>query len=156
MKKLLLLISIVVLSACDGGLKPPPESYLRGKITYVGGVDSWPSADSVTTMRLVAFKNPNPTDIVAEVLSDNIYFVELENFVAESEFEILIPDAPVNIGYIAVAWQFSESFFDQLAVGVYTESGDKTKPTPIRIELGDDKTINIEVDFSNLPPQPFE
>jgi hypothetical protein len=41
-------------------------------------------------------------------------------------------------------------------VGVYTVTGDFTKPSPI--DLGEGRFlrgIDVDVDFINLPPQPF-
>lgn len=156
MKYYLLLIFIFLFISCDGGLEPPPQSFLKGKVTFVGGVDSWPSQDSVNTMRIVAFLKAEPTNIVEEVLNNRVYFLEIPSFVDEYYFELLIPNPPQDLNYIAVAWQFSDSFFDQLAAGVYTESGDNTKPSSVQIEFGKDSEIEIFVDFNNLPPQPFE
>jgi hypothetical protein len=62
-----------------------------------------------------------------------------------------------TFAYVAVAWQFGPNIqSDWRAVGVYTATGDVTRPTPITIYNGRfTDGIDITVDFKNLPPQPF-
>ena len=160
----ILFIIILALSACDGGLAPPDKSiaggksYLSGTITYKGGTTEWPPADSVYGIRVVAFKTYPPKDIITEVISGNAYlkFESLPMFVASSTFSLEIGDPPVDLKYIVVAQQYDTLVTSQRAIGVYTTSGDNTKPSDISIEPGRNYIININVDFNSLPPQPFD
>ena len=158
-----LLIGYILLSAlifsCQEGLEVPeyiPESYIRGTITYKGGADTWP--DSVVAIRVGAFKNDKPESFQDEVLSGNVYvdFNSLPLRVDTTSWEIKIDDPPVELKYIVVALQSSNDIFKQQVVGVYSITGDKTSPSWIKVEVGESvNNINIEVDFDNLPPQPF-
>jgi hypothetical protein len=152
----------MILSACSGGLEPHdaavPKSYFAGKIYYKGGVAAWPSKDSVFAIRVVGFKVFPPKDIINEVISGNAYFnfVSLPMFVDSSSFKIDIPNSPVEIKYIAVALQFTDSLTAQRAIGVYTIDGNPNNPSSLLITKGKYfDNININVDFNNLPPQPF-
>ena len=76
--------------------------------------------------------------------------------VDSTSWELLITDPPVELKYIVVALQTNTNIFNQHVVGVYTISGDKNNPSWIKVEKGESfNNINIEVDFENLPPQPF-
>jgi hypothetical protein len=158
------IIFILLFYACNTGLDPTkeiynkPESFLKGRIIYLNGKDSWPSKDSVFAVRVVAFKNYPPDDIISEIISGNAYFIfeSLPLFVDSSDFSITIPDPPVELKYIAAALQYADTLTAQLAIGVFTESGDNTKPSSINIQPGKEYFIYINVDFNNLPPQPFD
>ena len=54
-----------------------------------------------------------------------------------------------------IAKQVSVDLNAQKVVGIYTLSGDNTKPTQLEIQPGDTIFIRIIVDFASLPPQPF-
>lgn len=157
----LFFISILIFS-CDGGLDPTKvkatgDGWIKGTIRYIGGKEAWPPEDSVFAIRVVAFKNYPPGDIFGDVISGNAYFTfeTLPLYVDSTEFLLKIPDAPVEIKYFAVAHQYGDSITSQQAVGVYTESGDPTKPSNISVQIGKENYITIDVDFSKLPPQPF-
>lgn len=159
-KKILLFIAFLFLISCDGGLKPEPDatSYLKGTVRFVDDNENWISRDSIFDLRVVAFKNFPPQDILQEVLTGNAYFTldSLPYYVNEATFSIEISDAPVTIEYVAVALQYGENIStDWLAVGVYTESGDKTQNSSVQLGKGETKEIVIDVDFNDLPPQPF-
>jgi hypothetical protein len=157
--KLIILILTSVLFSCQEGLKAPDyvaPSYLRGTITYKNGADSWP--DSVVAIRVGAFLNDKPESFQDEVLNGNVFvdFNSLPLRVDSSNWELLITDPPVELKYIVVALQSNTNIFNQQVVGVYTISGDKSNPSWIKVEKGESfNNINIEVDFENLPPQPF-
>lgn len=160
MKKIILLILLTfLLVACDGGLEPnlKGKTILKGEIIYKDGADNWPSADSLFDLRVVAFKNFPPVDVFQEVLTGAAYFTadSLPYYATKTTFELEIPDAPVELKYIAVAQQYG-SILEWLAIGVYTESGDNTQHSSLFMSKGETKTIQILVDFNNLPPQPFE
>ncbi len=161
-----IVISFLALS-CNGGLDPDDaeitsgKAKLTGTIHFIGGVETWPPEDSVHGIRAAAFKETPPfeTDsLIADVLNEEAYltFNSLPLFVDSANFDLNIGDAPVELKYIAVALQYDTTIYDQKAVGVYTESGNKTKPSSLNILPNDSIHINIEVDFSNLPPEPFK
>lgn len=153
------LILLIFSVACDKGLQPPPpvaKSYLTGLITYLNGKDKWPPADSVIDIRVVAFKNYPPKDILEEITKGEAFFTNsLPFFVDTSSFSLEIPEPPVTLNYIVVAQQYA-SLFDWRVIGVWTLTEDNTKPSSINVEPGKTYSgINIKVDFDNLPPQPF-
>lgn len=173
MKYLFASISVIVLfvlAACDGGLEPPDPSaglqtaYLKGTIRFVGGSEAWPSPaanpeqDSVYEVRLVAFKVFPPEDIIYEILSGNAYVTDaLDRFVDTINFSIEIEEVPQELQYIAVAQQFDSSLFsDWRVIGVFTESGDKTDHTKLNVDEKKIYNLDIEVDWDDLPPQPFD
>ena len=145
-----------LLFACDGGLAPrDPEakSFLNGKIIFLN--KSTP--DSIVAIRAAAFKKIPDSSIINDVLSGNAYFnfesLPLDKDTVEFSFEVV--DAPVKLHYIAAVMQYDTSLFSQKVVGVYTETGDKNKYSSLTIERGRTYNIQIEVDFKNLPPNPF-
>jgi len=154
----ILFVSIIV--SCNGGLAPPPisdKSYIGGIITYVNGKNEWPPADSVIDIRVAAFKVYPPKDIITEITGGNAYFsVPLDMFVNSDTFNLEIPNPPEEIKYIVVAQQYG-TIFEWRAIGVWTLTGDASKPSSILIEPGKSYLdLDINVDFKNLPPQPFE
>lgn len=158
---LLLYIGLVIfLNSCNEGLAPPPpiaKSYVNGMITYKGGKNKWPPLDSVKDIRVVAFKNYPPKNIIGEITSGDAYFTgSMPKFADTSSYSIEFSKPPLYIKYIAVAQQYG-SFLEWRAIGVYTISGDVTKPDSIFVIEGKTfNNININVDFDNLPPQPFQ
>jgi hypothetical protein len=163
-KHIYFVLIVMLLASCSGGLEPvntPNEvksSFLNGTIHYLGGKGSWPSKDSAFAIRIVAFKNYPPGNIIDEITNGNAIFTltPMPLFVDSSKFSIEISNAPIEYKYIVAALQYdSLSIFAQKAIGVYNTSGDFTKPSPILFEKGKTYNINIMVDFSKLPPQPF-
>lgn len=146
---------------CDGGLHPPepiPKSYIAGTVYFINDLSDWPPADSILEIRVVAFKTYPPKDIISEIINKQAYFTidTLPRFVDSARYYIDIPDAPTIIQYIVVAQRYG-TIMEWRAIGVWTLSGDKTKPSELNIDWGMHfDSINIEVDFKNLPPQPFE
>jgi hypothetical protein len=158
MKYLFLIITILLINSCSEGLKVDiiEDSYLRGTIYYKNGANNWP--DSVVAVRVGAFKTDDPSNFQLEVLTGNVYvdFNSLPLRVDSTNFELLITDPPVELKYIAVALQKNTDIFNQQIIGIYTITGDKSQPGSIMIEKGKSvNNIKIEVDFDNLPPQPF-
>lgn len=169
----LAVVSAIWIIACDGGLKPPPETPLTtisGTITYVGGGASWPRPDSVVSLRAAAFTTFPPADIVSEVLQKRAYFTPealsldstLPRFVASSAYRIVIPDpAPARVEYIAVAMLTTTNSIQLLqpqswkVIGIYSLPNDPKRQQTLALRQGSDHTVNITVDFKNLPPQPF-
>jgi hypothetical protein len=152
----LILIALLILASCDSGLKPQPEntSYVYGKIKYVNSTDNWPPIDSLKDLRVVAFKHFPPDNLIQEVLSGQAYYTNstLPFFVDSTNFVLEIKDAPVELKYIAVAQQFG-GIIDWLVVGIYSDNNDSAKH--LFVEKGKVYHIQINVDFKNLPKQPF-
>jgi hypothetical protein len=158
-KYLILIISIVMIS-CDGGLSPKPfsdKSFLSGKIIFSKGTDNWPPQDSTYGIRVAAFKSMPDSNIILSIISGEAYFTSesLPMYQDSVGFKLEIPDAPVNLVYIVAVWQFSESITDQRVIGVYTISGNKNENSELYIEKGKSYSIEIDVDFDDLPPMPF-
>lgn len=149
-------ILLFLLWNCDSGLKPEPDktSFLRGKITFVDSYNNWLAADSIKDLRVVAFKNFPPSNVLEEVLTGRAYFTmeSIPTFVDSANFYIEIKDAPVTLNYIAVAQQYG-GLMDWRVVGLYSKIKDSA--ATLNIEQGKTYNIEIKVDFKNLPPQPF-
>jgi hypothetical protein len=158
-----ILFFIVLFTSCNEGLAPAgpvPKSYLKGLITYVGGKDKW-TKDSVYAIRVAAFKNYpflDTNNIMLEILSGQAYFTlePLPKRVDTAGFSLEIPDSPREIKYIGVAMQYDSSLFSQRVIGIYTETGDRTKPSAIFIEKGKSAFVNLIVNWDSLPPQPIK
>ncbi len=156
----LYIIFAFILCSCNEGLAPPPpiaKSFINGMITYKNGQDKWPPIDSVKDIRVVAFKNYPPKNIIAEITNGDAFFTEsMPKFVDTSSYSIEFTKPPIYVKYLVVAQQ-TGSFMEWRAIGVYTLSGDVSKPDSIYVSPGKViNNININVDFDNLPPQPFQ
>jgi hypothetical protein len=162
----LLLISfcLVILISCHEGLSPedndnkPNTAKLEGTVYFKGGTAEWPPEDSVKAVRIVAFKNFPPKDVIYEILSGNAYFTltSVPLFGDSANFSIDITATPVLLNYIAAAQQYTDSITAQKVIGIYSETLDNQKPSILSIEGGKTYRINIYVDWKNLPPQPFD
>ena len=126
---------------------------LIGKVKFL---NDWPPEDSVFAIRAAAFKSPPSQDLVSEVLNGNAYFnfESLGYGLDSAAFQFEIDDLPVTLKYIVIAWQYEDTLSYQRVVGVYTLT-DKNNPSEITLEEGDSTFIDIEVDWNELPPQPF-
>ena len=159
---LTLSVFLVHFYACDHGLKPTEpdqqqKSGISGKIHYT----NWPPADSLFDLRLVVFKNYPPNNIFEEVSQGRAFVFpaigqESLSFYVDST-NYMMELVPGNFEYIAVAQQYGSNLFtDWLAVGQYDTLSSDNLPTAITVISGEIlEDINIEVDFDNLPPQPF-
>jgi hypothetical protein len=161
---LIVLIFLLALYSCHEGLSPsdndnlPNTARLEGTVYFKGGANDWPPEDSVKAVRIVAFKNFPPKDVIQEILSGNAYFTlsSVPLFGDSANFSINITDTPVLLNYIAAAQQYTDSITAQRVIGVYSETNDNTKPSLLSIDGGKTYRIKIYVDWNNLPPQPFE
>lgn len=171
MKKNIILLCIATMSvfnACSGGLEPPPPATtLSGTIRYVSGLQSWPHKDSVLNIRAVAFKKFPPVDIVSEVLSQNAYYtpstldlsVSLPKFVDSASFMIELPVIPPErLEYIAIAMLVNSNVLlpsSWRVIGMYAQPGNPKLPASLTITPGINHHVVIDVNFYQLPPQPF-
>ncbi len=159
------IILLFVTISCQEGLAPegeadiPLKSFIKGKIYYKGGIKNFPDSSEVFGIYAAAFKK-YPSDsagILGEFEKRNVFFnpVSLPYPADSSEFSLEITELPQNLEYIIVAMQTTSSLFSQSVIGVYTISGDNTLPSEVYVEKGEIYDIKINVDFDNLPPQPF-
>ncbi len=158
----LTLIVLFIFPACDHGLKPTGvnsegKSGITGYISY----QNWPSPDSLIDLRLIIFRYYPPDNILNEVLSGNAtvhpglndsslpFYTDTTDFVVELE--------PGVYEYVVVAQQYGSNIStDWLAVGQYDTVLTDPLPTNITVEPGKFlQAININVDFNDLPLQPF-
>lgn len=162
MKKLFYIL-IVFLTffqiACQEGLNPEfgrKEANIYGKLIVVSGINSWPPPDSALELRIVAFKEYPPKDIIGEIISGNAYFTDtLPRFADSISFSLKIDTPPIELKYIVGALRYG-SIVEWKVIGVYTTDTTSKKPAAIYVKKGDAiNNINIFVDFYNLPEQPF-
>ena len=164
--KIIIVIGILILfiNSCDHGLSPPePEK----KITGISGTiyyQNWPPIDSLYDLRLVIFKNfPPPQDLFTEIFSGNatvypeINKSHLPYHVDSTSFTVEL--SPLTYEYIAIAQQHDSIFTVQESwrvVGQYDTILTDTIPTAVTV-IQDSllRSIDINVDFDNIPPQPF-
>jgi len=162
-----IMFSLLFLISCQEGLRPLIENStdikakLTGRIIYKGGVEKFPDSTKCFGIYVVAFKKfpKDSASILYEILSGNAYlkYESLPYPADSSDFSLEIADPPVTIEYLVVAMQSDSLNIEaQRAIGVYTETGDNTKPSIITILPRDSIFVTINVDFDNLPPQPFK
>lgn len=159
----ILLIALSLLVSCDGGLEPTakedptkPKNLIFGTIRYVQGKDSWPPADSMKDLRIVFFTSlPDSAGILSDLVAGKVLFTDssLAFNVDSSSYQFKVTTTPITFKYIAVAQNYG-TFLDWKVVGLYSNDG----VTPKELFIGKDsvvRNIDINVDFKNLPPQPF-
>ncbi len=160
-----LLFLIVALPGCDSGLGPLNEpSGFSGVIRYT----NWPSADSLRSIRLVAFE-AFPSDsagILTTLLSGkaavfpNVGQPNLPSYVSETSYEFTTEGTTLQVteyAYVAVAVQYGPNILtDWWPVGIYTTEPGSFNPSPVRVLLHRIVPgIDINVDFHNRPPKPW-
>jgi len=148
-----ILCFVLVLAACDHGLEPPPAAKpgFGGRITYKG---TWPPADSLVRLAVVAFKHYPPTNIVNDVLNgDAVFDTALTRNVDFQDYQFFTE--PVTFEYVVVAQQYGPDIFSQWRViGVYSEDSSQTIPKTVSVSPGTFVSdIDITVDFDRPPPQ---
>jgi hypothetical protein len=170
MNKSLLIFLLTLLISCNRGLEPPeyiPPIKLSGDIIIVDKSNF----DSLTAIRVAAFQrndldtedkfygeiiagNAFLTDNLLDsssIKEDGFHYISLLKDTIPFLFEIEDLDF-IELKYIAVAAEKNGILFNQTLIGIY---GDVTNPRSIEIARGDSSHIEIIVDFSNIPPQPF-
>lgn len=159
MRTKLLFILLLLFYSCDHGLKPPAtetstqyeEPGFGGTVYFKG---TWP--DTIYDLRVVAFRNYPPKNIINEVIEGKAKFSQsLPKRVDSVRYEVLADTGKWE--YVVVALQYGANIFsDWKAIGVYDTTIADTIPTPIYIPYGRFlRGINITCDFNNPPPQPF-
>ncbi len=158
--KLIIIVLISFLISCDEGLSPSEKeqkTYLNGIVHYLNGKNNWPPKDSCYAVRIVAFKSYPPQNIIQDISEGNAYFTfnSLPLFVDSSNFSLEIKNAPEELKYIIAALQYSNDLTSQKVIGVWSVNENNFEPSSIKIERGKRYSIEINVDFNKLPPQPF-
>jgi hypothetical protein len=156
-----LLCFLFLTLACNQGLAPSDPSSKKTGISGTLTFSNWPADSLLFDLRLVAFNNFPPEDIVTEVTEgEAIVYPPLAEgalpfYVDSINYQMELP--PGTIGYLVVANQYGTNFLnDWRAVGQYDTTQTDSLPTPIIIEAGKMLTgIDIDVDFDHLPIQPF-
>ncbi len=163
MNKILLtvLLLAVLFTACDKGIAPREpgleESGIQGTIFF----QNWPPPDSLFDLRLVAFREFPPENIILEIVNQQAFAYPSINdslglpfYVERTDFEFELPAG--QYGYLVVAQRYGENLFsDWRAVGQYDVDSDSL-PSPLRVpENRMVRNIFISVDFDHLPIQPF-
>jgi len=153
-------------SGCDKGLEPLNEpSGFSGVIRF----KNWPPPDSALELRIAAFETyPSDTSsIVRALFAGNavVYppvgktgfpkFVDSIAYVFSNEGAII---KVTEYKYVALAWRYGTNFLvDWRPAGVYTTTPGSFDPAPVRVLLHRiTPDIDIEVDFYNLPPKPWQ
>ncbi len=149
----------LVSAACeDHGLSPISTTETPGFSGTIRIRSTWPPQDSVRDFRIAAFRNYPPKDILTEIIGGSAIFSD-ELPYGEDTIEYRIQSETLSgiFAYVVVAQNYGPDPFKQWrAVGVYTVTGDVNSPTGIDLGTGRFlRNIDIDVDFSNLPPQPF-
>ncbi|MAT39847.1 MAG: hypothetical protein CL946_09615 [Ectothiorhodospiraceae bacterium] len=146
------------ISCDDHGISPKAGKELPGFGGTLLVTSEWSPADSLFDLRVVAFRNYPPGDLVQELLDGNAVFSDTLQFNVETQ-SYTIEDAELagTFEYVAVAQQYGSNLFtDWRAVGVFTESGDPAEPSPVSLGSGQYiQGVDITIDFYDLPPQPF-
>ncbi|MBL7974999.1 MAG: hypothetical protein JNJ85_08805 [Candidatus Kapabacteria bacterium] len=154
---------LLVANGCDGGLDPamvPQSSFIGGMIRFKGGKNSYPPADSVKLLTVVAFREvPRDTNVLQTVLAGNAYYLQdaLVYGADSSEYKLEITKTPDTLRYICVAQQYGGNIFsDWRVVGIYSLKTDFTPETVMMVGGQRKSNLDITVDFTKLPPQPFK
>jgi hypothetical protein len=159
---IVVILLLIFLPGCDHGLEPPKEN-VRTAISGIISYQNWPPPDSLLDLRLVAFKEYPPTNIFFEVTSGRaiVYPPILnEGLPLNVTDYTYIMDLPAGeYAYLVVAQQYGINITsDWRAVGQYDTTGTGLDSIPTTIMLKENRvldSINIRVDFHNLPYQPF-
>ena len=162
MKRLMLpaLLAFLLLVACDKGLAPRDPGDAVTSLEGVVFFTNWPAPDSLKDLRLVAFRQFPPQNIIAEVLQMEAFAYPsigdsgLTFYQDRLEFQFEVPSGVY--GYLVVAQQYGDNILnDWRAVGQYDIDSDSL-PSPIEVFEGQvTKDVFIYVDFDNPPIQPF-
>ncbi len=162
-------VTLFVVSSC-GGLDPTKEPIIptnqpplvKGTIHFKGGVSSWPPQDSALEVRVVYFLDyPPDTNLVLALSTGGAFFTDtIQRFSDSSSFQLRRDEVnkalPLEFKYVVVALRFGSNFFtDWRAIGVYSLENDQSQPIAITVDSTKTVELQIPVDFTNPPPQPF-
>ena len=154
----------VLFAGSNRGLAPtqPSSSVQMGFGGTVRFVSAWPPSDSVFDVRVVAFSNYPPSNILTEVSSGQakVYPALGANkvplFVDSLSYTFYL-DSAATFRYVAVVIQNGSNYLqDWKVVGAYGYSHGAGQPDSVVVTPGSFVNgINIDVDFKNTPPNPL-
>lgn len=170
-----LVILLLLFSAgCDTGLQPPPlePTGFSGVIRF----RNWPSADSVQELRLIAFPSypSDSSSILLDILNGSaIVYPQIgqPNLLRDTTQQVLFAQSihyaftangttlkPGVYNYLALAWRYGPNVFsDWRPAGVYSTGPGPFDPAPVRVYSNRNTPgIDINVDYANLPPKPWQ
>ena len=159
------IIFFILFAGCDKGLAPLSDTVVSpgfgGTITYKS---KFPPPDSLVDLRVVAVPyypiESSFQNILNKVFSGEIAYSpnSLSTVGSGATIKYAMFVSPKTYYYVAVMQQYGPSVFTQWrVVGIYGYS--TASPTPKSVTVPDGKFIegiNMDVDFYNLPPQPFK
>jgi hypothetical protein len=167
----LIFLLTVILSSCTSGLNPADyaqKAVLGGTIHYVkgGGAANFPPKDSLLDIRAVGFKEiPLDTNVIGIIGDGEAFFSTslLDSaYAVEKVYTFEVPqsklmDSAVVLKYIVIAQLYGANFTsDWRVIGVYSTT-QNFQPASIKVSAGEQRNdLDINVDFSNPPPQPFK
>lgn len=170
MKRWVLVLCVVSVAGCNGGLSPTPapKPGIGGTIYFAKG--TWPGTpvtpDSLANLWIFA-SEVYPLDsslVVSGLFSSTPTIFLYPSFVANLPFYVDSVQYffPLPLGfykYIGVIQHidpFSFSISSLRVVGVAKNPADTTQPLQVNITQGSVTTgVDLHVDFRNPPPQPF-
>ena len=150
---------LLLAMACnDHGLEPIIDSFIAGKITYIGGVAAWP--DTTEWVRVAAFTRL-PRSTTEILLNPPAFSDTLPRFVATYDYKLKVPAGRYE--WIVLAWKpklkiFSNPQFSGLdTLGIYFDPANPTQYGVVNVKEGQTVSgIDITADFARLrPPSPI-
>lgn len=167
MRFLVLMILCLLLTACDGGLAPPPpiELGFSGTVYFTPG--SWPT-DSLINLWIFA-SQIYPLDsakVYSGLFASPATIFAYPSLSGSLPFYIdsLSYSFPLHSGTYKYVGVIQQTSFDLAGhgirvlrvVGFYKDPTNLSQPGTVEVnESAQVKGININVDFRNPPPQPF-
>ena len=156
---LLTAVIAVGLSACsDHGLAPLTDSFISGRITYVGGPTAWP--DSTEWVRVAAFTRV-PQNTTQILLNPPTFSDTLPRFVATYDYTLKVPAGRYE--WLVLAWKpklkvtSSPQFGGLDTLGIYFDPQNSSQYGVVTVAEGRTVTgIDFVADFARLtPPSPI-
>ncbi|MBP1648226.1 MAG: hypothetical protein H6Q30_1671 [Bacteroidetes bacterium] len=161
----------ILAGGCDKGLGPIyEETGFEGVIHYT----NWPPANQVWELRLLVFESvPADSSSLVQLLLSAIqnpgHIVlfpalgtpGLPKLVDSSPYKLTTSGSTLQVrryNYIVLAWRYGpNSFADWQPAGIYTYDQNTFEPAPVIVRnrrlL---ENIDIFVDFTRLPPKPWQ
>lgn len=155
MAKSVLILFLTILVSCNRGLEPTVKlkNILSGNLIITAGT----IPDSASAIRIGAFKKSSVNSLeefIGEITAEEAFLsdtLEISKYNDTIPFSIEIEQTDIVLNYTVSAMEINGEIFNQRLISVYGGENQKS------IELGVSDSIYIElfVDFTDLPPQPF-
>lgn len=160
MKFVYFFLVVLAIPSC-GGLDPgtlPEVTAVHGTIRYEGGSASWP--DTVQEVRVVLFDQQPlaPDSVLSAILNARASYSDtLPRFSDSCTYNIVISQPPHTYRYVVVAARVGPNFIkDWIMLSLYHTPDNPLIPETLVVDEGAEVQVDFVVDFSILPPQPFE